>query len=49
MKFKVVSEFKDVFEKEINELYENGYWVFGDIKTNIVQDQILYTILMQKI
>ncbi len=48
MVFKIVEGWKMDFEKEVKILVEQGYWFVGDIKTNIIQDQIYYSVLLRK-
>lgn len=49
MEFKIVEAFNRDFEKEVKILVDQGYWFVSDIKTNIIQDQILYSVLLKKV
>ena len=49
MKFKLVTGWKSEFEEELNILTCEGYWLFGNVETNIIQDNIYYSVLLQKI
>jgi len=48
MKIKVLESIAENFERDLEEFVNNGFWLLSDVTTNVIEEEIWYSVVLKK-